>query len=156
MIMARPVCIEAGLQVSQTVASFDLCMKHGTQLSPAGKPANANVSFEQPNNFLEKGPGQKGRQLSKHCITMCHGLWLLFMGSIFGFFSWYTGVYRSPSPFPVLFVTRWKRSKSPQSKNMSPLQNSRDRKNAVLHASSLCLLRYRFRCRTKTALIHNL
>ena len=130
-------------------------MKHRTQLCPAGKPADANVSSEGTNLFLEEGPGQKGCQLSKHCITMGHGLRLLLMGSVFGFFPWYTVVYGSPSLFSSLLVGESKHSESLSSQNMSLIQNSRGRKNGVLHVSSYCLRRYAFRSRTKTAAVHN-
>ncbi len=152
MIVARPMGIEAGLQVSQTLAFCDLCMKHGTQLCPAGKPAHANVSSERANLFLEERSGQKGCQLSKHCITMCHGLGLLFMGSAFACFPMVHSGVREPKP--VLASTR----RGIETLRITQLQKHvpdpgvpRSKKCA----SSYCVRRYRFRGRTKTAVIHD-
>ena len=101
MIVGGAVRVETGLQVSQAVAAGDLPIQHGTELIPTRKTTNTKVPFEPANDFREKRPGQKGCQLSKHCITMGHGLWLLFMGVTSRFFRWYTVVYRSPKPFLI-------------------------------------------------------
>lgn len=155
MIVTRPMGIETRFQVSEAVAARDLCIQHGTKLTPTGKPANAMVSPKRADLFVEKRPRQNGCQLSEDCVTVCHGLHLLFWGIGLLFSPYYTVVYRSASLFSSFFRRETYKREIQVSKNMSPRSNWQNRKNALLLPCCATPLSYTLYNETESLLIHS-
>jgi len=156
MVVARPMGIEAGFQVSQTFTACDLRIKHGAQLTPAGKPAHPNISSKTANLFFERRPRQKSCQLSKDCVTMSHSLRLLRLGFVFCSYPSYTVVYRSASLFSFFFPRHAQTCKNRGIPKHVFRRNFPIRKNAVFHLLSVYILPCGFSRATQSPLIHNL
>jgi len=130
MIVAGPVGIETRFQVSEAVAPCDLCIQHGTELAPTGEPTNAGVSPEGAHLLVERRPRQKGCQLSKDCVTVCHGLPLLLWGGGFTL-PHLTQLCTGAQAFFFLFASGNGKEQNPgNAKTCPPIQISKLRKNA--------------------------